>query len=244
MGRFDGKAALVTGGGTGIGRAVAAGIADEGGSVVVAGRRLEPLRELAATRPDRIRCTQADVAQSGDVQRAVAFTVEQLGGLDVLVNNAGLSHMGPLSELSDGAMRAMLDINVLGPLVAMREALPHLIARRGCIVNVTSVTARGAAPGMAAYGGTKAALEQITRALAVEVGPAGVRVNVVAPGLTITDMAREFLDEAAIEQTAQRTPLRRAGTPEDVAEAVLFLASDNAAWITGQVVQSSGGLAL
>ena len=244
MGRFDGKAALVTGGGTGIGRAVAAGIADEGGSVVVVGRRLEPLRELAATRPDRIRFTQADVAQSGDVRRAVAFTVEQLGGLDVLVNNAGLSHMGPLADLSDGAMRAMLDINVLGPLVAMREAIPHLVARRGCIVNVTSVTARGAAPGMAAYGGTKAALEQITRALAVELGPAGVRVNVVAPGLTITDMAREFLDEAAIEQTAQRTPLRRAGTPEEVAEAVLFLASDNAAWITGQVVQSSGGLAL
>lgn len=244
MGRFDSKAALITGGGTGIGRAVAAGIADEGGSVVVVGRRLEPLRRLAETRPDRIRCTQADVAQSGDVQRAVAFTVEQLGGLDVLVNNAGLSHMGPLSDLSDGAMRAMLDINVMGPLVAMREAIPHLVARRGCIVNVTSVTARGAAPGMAAYGGTKAALEQITRALAVELGPAGVRVNVVAPGLTITDMAREFLDEAAIEQTAQRTPLRRAGTPEDVAEAVLFLASDNAAWITGQVVQSSGGLAL
>ena len=97
---------------------------------------------------------------------------------------------------------------------------------------------------MAAYGGTKAALEQITRALAVELGPAGVRVNVVAPGLTITDMAHEFLDAAAIEQTARRTPLRRAGTPEDVAEAVLFLASDNAAWITGQVVQSSGGLAL
>lgn len=244
MGRFDDKAALVTGGGTGIGRAVAAGIADEGGSVVVVGRRLEPLRQLAETRPDRIRFTQADVAHSGDLQRAVTFTVEQLGGLDVLVNNAGLSHMGPLSELSDGAMRAMLDINVMGPLVAMREAIPHLVARRGCIVNVTSVTARGAAPGMAAYGGTKAALEQITRALAVELGPAGVRVNVVAPGLTITDMAHEFMDAAAIEQTARRTPLRRAGTPEDVAEAVLFLASDNAAWITGQVVQSSGGLAL
>ena len=152
--------------------------------------------------------------------------------------------MGPLSDLPDGKIRAMLDINVMGPLVAMREALPHLVARRGCIVNVTSVTARGATPGMAAYGGTKAALEQITRALAVELGPAGVRVNVVAPGLTITDMAREFMDAAAIEHTARRTPLRRAGTPEDVAEAVLFLAGDNADWITGQVVQSSGGLAL
>ena len=244
MGRFDNKAALVTGGGTGIGRAVAAGIADEGGSVVVVGRRLEPLRQLAETRPDRVRFVRADVAESGHLQRAVAFTVEHLGGLDVLVNNAGLSHMGPLSALSDDAIRAMLDINVKGPLVAMREALPHLVARRGCIVNVTSITARGPAPGMAAYGGTKAALEQITRALAVELGPAGVRVNVVAPGLTLTDMANEFMDEAAIEQTAQRTPLRRAGTPEDVAEAVLFLASDNAAWITGQVVQSSGGLAL
>lgn len=244
MGRFDGKAALVTGGGTGIGRAVATGIAREGGRAVVVGRRREPLEALARELPGQIYFTQADVSKTGDVKRAVAFAVERCGGLDVLVNNAGVTRMGPLSDLTDDAIREMVETNYVGPLTAMREALPHLVERRGAIVNVTSITGQSASPGMTVYGGTKAALDHATRALAVEIGPSGVRVNVVAPGLTMTDMATRFLDEAGIEQAAKRTPLRRAGTPEDVAEAVLFLASGDAAWITGQVVQSSGGLAL
>lgn len=244
MGRFDGKAALVTGGGTGIGRAVVTGIAREGGRAVVVGRRREPLEALARELPGQIYFTQADVSKTGDVKRAVAFAVERCGGLDVLVNNAGVTRMGPLSDLTDDAIREMVETNYVGPLAAMREALPHLVERRGAIVNVTSITGQSASPGMTVYGGTKAALDHATRALAVEIGPSGVRVNVVAPGLTMTDMATRFLDEAGIEQAAKRTPLRRAGTPEDVAEAVLFLASGDAAWITGQVVQSSGGLAL
>ena len=112
------------------------------------------------------------------------------------------------------------------------------------MVNVTSVTARSASPGMSAYGGSKAAVEQLTRCLAVELGPAGVRVNVVAPGMTLTPMLAANMDQQGIDGVTGQTPLRRAGTPEDVAEAVLFLGSDQAAWITGQVVQSSGGLSL
>ena len=244
MGRFDEKVALVTGGGTGIGRSVATAIAGEGGQVVVTGRRVDPLREVSDTNPDRIRFVQADVSRGEDVKRAVAFTLEQFGGLDVLVNNAAACVMQRLSNLTDDDISAMLDVNVRGTLMAIREALPHLSARKGSVVNVTSVTARAATPGMSAYGGSKAAIEQLTRCLAVELGPGGVRLNVVAPGLTVTPMLAANMDPAGIEQTARHTPLRRAGTPEDVAEAVLFLASSQAAWITGQVVQSSGGLSL
>ena len=244
MGRFDEKVALVTGGGTGIGRAVATAIAAEGGQVVVTGRRVDPLREVSDTNPDRIRYVQADVSRGDDVKRAVSFTAEQCGGLDVLVNNAAACEIRRLSNLTDEDISAMLDVNVKGTLMCIREALPHLSARRGSVVNVTSVTARSASPGMSAYGGSKAAVEQLTRCLAVELGPAGVRLNVVAPGMTLTPMLAANMDQQRIDGVTGQTPLRRVGTPEDVAEAVLFLASSQAAWITGQVVQSSGGLSL
>ena len=171
--------------------------------------------------------------------------MEQFGGLDVLVNNAAACTMRPLANLTDEEISAMLDVNVKGTLMGIREALPHLGARQGCVVNVTSVTARAATPAMSAYGGSKAAVEHLTRCLAVELGPAGVRVNVVAPGMTLTPMLAANMDQQGDRPGGEPTrPLRRVGTPEDVAEAVLFLASEQAAWITGQVVQSSGGLSL
>ena len=244
MGRFRDKVALVTGGGTGIGRAVAQGIVAEGGQVVVVGRRIEPLQELSATEPQQIHFTQADVTKTEDLKNAVAFTVSQCGALDVLVNNAGVTCMGPVSQISDDDLDLMLNTNLRGTIIAIREALPHLIHRKGSIVNVTSVTARSVSPGMATCGGTKSAVEQLTRSLAAELGPSGVRINVVAPGLTITDMAEAFLDDAAMQEVAERTPLKRAGTAEDVAKSILFLASEDAGWVTGQLLQSSGGLAL
>ena len=244
MSRFTNKTALVTGGGTGIGRAIAKALVAEGAKVVVAGRREQPLKTLAAEHPDAIRYTTLDVTESGSSARAVAFAVETFGGLDVLVNNAGtLGAMGPLAAASDEALRQTFAVNVEGVLITTREALPALSASGGAIVNISSTAARQSMPGTAPYTSSKAAIERITPALAVELGPQGIRVNAVAPGTTQTPMTDALPTEMTQAMVAQ-TPLGRIGQPEDIAKAVLFLASDDASWITGQVLQSSGGLML
>lgn len=240
MNRFENKIGLVTGGGTGIGRAVAEAIVSEGGNVVVASRRAEPLRSLAAEHPDRIRYITADVARASDCKNAVAFAIEHFARLDVLVNNAAAFSMKPLSEMDSSEIAAMTEANINGVLYMIREALPHLIETSGSIVNVTSVMADASLPGTAVYSGTKAAQQQITRSLAVELGPQGVRVNAVAPGFTETDMIAGLPQEIRAASISG-TPLGRIGKPEDIAKAVLFLASEDASWITGQVLQSSGG---
>lgn len=243
MSRFTDKVALVTGGGTGIGRASAEAIVAEGGKAVIVGRREEPLAAVAKEHPDAIRYIAVDITHADGPKRAVAFTVEQFGRLDVLVNNAGVLRAGPLGDHSDQDIDALYDINVKGALRMTREALSELGKTRGSVVNISSVVATGSAGGFAAYSGTKAALSHITRTLAVEFGPAGVRVNSVSPGLTQTDMGDDVPDEAVKGMIAQ-TPLGRIGQPADIAKAVAFLASEDASWITGQDLQSSGGLML
>lgn len=243
MARFEGKVALVTGGGTGIGRAVTEALVAEGAKVVVTGRREAPLEALAKAHPDQVRYTTADVAGPDGPKAAVAFTVETFGRLDVLVNNAGVLAMGPVVETDDDALERLLSINVGGVVRVSREAIPHLAAHKGAIVNISSTVAQAAVPGAAAYSATKAAVERLGAALAVEVGPLGVRVNSVAPGLTETDMSSGAPSEM-IQAMVSQTPLGRVGRPEDIAKAVVFLASEDASWITGQALQSSGGLML
>jgi len=241
MSRFAGKVALVTGGGTGIGRAVAVALVAEGAKVVVTGRREDPLKELVGQHPDEIRYITTDVTQKGAPAQAVGFAIEQFGRLDVIVNSAGLGTLGPLVDLDDDALAQTLAVNVQGTVATIREAIPHLAKRGGAIVNISSTLARASMPGAAVYSGAKAAVERITSALAVELGPQGIRVNSVAPGLTETDMSAGAPPEMVGGMVAQ-TPLGRLGQPEDIAKAVVFLASDDASWITGQVLQSSGGL--
>ena len=243
MSRFTNKVALITGGGTGIGRAVAKALVAEGARVVVTGRREKPLAQLAAEFPDAVRYITTDVTEKGAPANAVRFVIEQFERLDILVNNAGMGALAPLVELGDDAIQQTFAVNVESVLIATREATAALAKNRGAVVNISSTLAQVSMPGTAAYAGSKAAMERITSALAVELGPQGIRVNCVAPGVTKTDMSDAVPEEMIAGMVAQ-TPLGRIGEPEDIARAVAFLASDDASWITGQVLQSSGGLML
>jgi NAD(P)-dependent dehydrogenase (short-subunit alcohol dehydrogenase family) len=238
------KVALITGGGTGIGRGIAQSLRAGGAKVVVVGRREAPLAALAAEDPE-IAYTTADVTKSEEVRAAIEFTRERFGRLDLLVNNAGVFVAKPHVETSDEEIARLLAVNVGGVLTASREALSSLSETKGSIVNISSVVGTGVGAGMVTYSATKAAVDHLTRVLAAEVGPSGVRVNAVSPGLTRTDMAEPILaDEASKTGMVSQTPLGRLGEPEDIARVVTFLASDAAAWVTGQVVASSGGLML
>jgi 3-oxoacyl-[acyl-carrier protein] reductase len=172
--------------------------------------------------------------------------IEQaFGRLDVLVNNAAVFVRQPLEALNDQELRAIYATNAIAPLALIREALPLLRAARGSIVNVTSTAARIAKPSLSAYSSSKLALEQATRSLATELGPDGIRVNAVAPGMTRTEMISDLTaDPERFSTYVAGTPLGRVGEPEDVAGAILFLASNEASWITGQVLQASGGFQL
>ena len=244
MNGLDGKTALITGGGTGIGRATAELLAAAGCRVLIGGRREEPLRSVADSSGGMIAWERMDVTEAADRSRMLAAARSAFGRLDMLINNAAASVTADFVAQNAEQIRRQIEVNLVAPILLVHEALP-LFPVGGSIVNVTSAGARyqGMPPaGMSAYAPSKAGLNQFTRVLATELGPRGIRVNAVAPGLTDTEIAAEAVkNEALVPELVAITPLGRVGQPIDVARVILFLVSDAAAWVTGQVVDASGG---
>ena len=241
-GRLAGKRCLVTGGGTGIGRAVARRFAAEGAHVVVAGRRADRLAETASG-GKAITTAAGDVGRADDARAMVEAIVERHGGLDVLFHAAGVLRRNErLWETSEEEWENDVTTNLTGAYQVCRFAIPRLTESQGVIILVASQLAHIAAPGYATYAATKGAVLALVRALAVDLGPAGVRVNALSPGVVETDMAYVGRDFAAMrEQVAATIPLRRVGQAEDMAGPAVFLASDESAWMTGQSLVVDGG---
>ena len=247
--RLGGKVALVTGGGTGIGAATAALFRREGAEVVIVGRRAEPLAAVA--RETGAVAVPGDAGSAVDVAAAVAVAKERFGGLDVVVANAGGSPPSPLLETDDAAWAAAIHGNLTTAFVTCRESLPALLERRGAIVIVSSLAGHFAGPGVVGYTTAKHGLIGLTRSLARDYGPKGVRVNAVSPAWVRTPMANRAMEaigakhgldqDGAYALATSQVPLRRPGEPEEVATICLFLATPDSALLMGAVLLADGG---
>jgi NAD(P)-dependent dehydrogenase (short-subunit alcohol dehydrogenase family) len=246
---FRDKTVIVTGATSGIGRAAAESFGREGASVVLVGRNEAVLGEVAGTVRDagsRAVACPADVTAADAPQRVVAAALGAFGGIDVLVNAAGVIATGALEATTDEVWDAMMAINLRAPFRLMRAAAPHLAKRKGSVVNVSSVNGLRSFPGVLAYCVSKAGVDHLTRCAAIEMAPLGVRINAVNPGVTVTNLHRRSgMDDAQyaafLERSKTTHPLGRPGQPGDIVGMILFLASDRASWMTGETIPIDGG---
>ena len=254
--RLDGKVALITGGGTGIGAAIAERYVAEGARVCITGRRAELLEKMAQSLPSGTVVTcPGDVSKPEDAQKMVDTTVAFGGRLDVLVNNAGIEGMGACAELDLADWQRVIDIDLTGCFLMMKAALPHMIkAGGGSIVNMSALSGLRGLPTMPAYAAAKGGMQSLTTQSAIDYGPANIRCNIVAPGPIRTDIFEEVFghiaqgmgisNEEAFKMIEDVVPLRAIGTPADVAALCAFLASEDSKFITAATFVIDGGAAM
>ena len=244
--RLEGQVAIVTGAGQGIGRAIALTLAKEGAAVIVNDIDLERAKKVA----DEIKSLggqalpiKADVSNREEVNTLVQKTLDNFKKIDILVNNAGTAKLTPTMELTEAEWDSTIDINLKGQFLCSQAVAKHMIKqKRGKIVNIASLAAHIGTPGLVAYSASKGGVIQLTKVLAVEWGKHNITVNAVSPGLTITELVKSvFKERPDVFEGVERIPLKRLAMPEDIANAVLFLASPESDYISGQVLPVDGG---
>jgi 3-oxoacyl-[acyl-carrier protein] reductase len=247
MSNLNGKVAVVTGASKGIGAAIAKALGAAGASVVVnyasdkdgAGKVVAAIEKAGG----KAVAVHADTSKAADISRLFTETKDKFGKLDVLVNNAGVFKFSPLEEAEPVEFHRQFDINVLGPILAAREAAKYFGKDGGSIINVSSVVSTASIAGSVIYSATKGALDAVTRVLAAELGPRGIRVNTLAPGMVETEGTHTagFIGSDFQKSIAAATPLGRIGQPDDIAKIAVFLASGDSGWVTGARLVASGG---
>ena len=248
MNRLEGKVAIVTGGNAGIGEAVAKRFADEGASVVVTGRRQQELdRVVSGIRHNKGKAlaVAGSVTDEAHAQDVTQRTLDSFGHIDILVNNAGIGDFGKrLHETDDATWTSVLDVNLTGVFRMTRAIVPQMLKQgRGAIVNISSIASLVGIPTVSAYAASKGGLDALTRAVAIDYATDGIRCNVVNPGLIDTPMAAPLMaNPDMLQPILAQYAIRRPGTPEEVANMVLYLASDEATWVTGGTFTIDGGM--
>jgi 3-oxoacyl-[acyl-carrier protein] reductase len=243
---FDltGKTALVTGASGGIGAAIARALHAQGATVTLSGTRREALETLAGELPDRVHILPADLADPEAATALIAAAEAAMGKVDILINNAGLTKDGLALRMSDADWAKVLDVDLAAPFRLSRAVLKFMLRRKaGRIINIGSVVGSTGNPGQANYAAAKAGLIGLTKALAQEVASRGITVNLVAPGFIETPMT-EALTDSQRAALADKIPLGRLGAPADIAAAIIYLASEEAGWITGATLHINGGMAM
>ena len=241
--RLKDKTAIITGGGTGIGLATACAFCQEGAKVILFGRRKEKLEKAVGKLGSSAIIVQGDMTNNNDLDKLINETLHNFKKIDILVNNAGLFNGSPLHEISDSQWDEIMDINIRSVFQLTRRVLPVMLSQKyGSIIHISSILGLIAVPQVAAYNVSKGALNQFSRSIAVEYGSSGIRSNSICPGLIATDMTADLMKDADLmKEWSKEYPIGRFGKPEDVANACLYLASDESSFVTGITLPVDGG---